>query len=73
MTLRSLIAGGVGMLLLVLFPGLSGAQTSDERMRQLENELLRMRQDVEALKKDRAAAAQPYKFHRYWRQHHRAL
>ena len=62
MTLRSLIAGGVGLLLLVLSPGLSGAQTSDERMRQLENELLRMRQDVEALKKDRAAAAQPYQF-----------
>lgn len=53
MTIQSLIAGGVGMLLLVLQPALSWSQTSEERLRRLE-------QEVEALKKEQAAAKQPW-------------
>src|SRR2546427_13281041 len=59
MRMKALIAVGVGIFMLVLYPGLNWAQTSDERMRQLEQELSRMRQDVEALKK---TTAQPYQF-----------
>jgi hypothetical protein len=59
MIMKSLLAGGVGVLLLMLHPGLPWAQTSDERIRQLEQDLSRMRQDVEALKKE---SGKPYKF-----------
>src|SRR5215831_5404877 len=59
MRMQFRIAVGVGMVMLLLYPSLNWAQTSDERLRQLEQELLRMRQDVEALKK---TAAQPYQF-----------
>jgi len=62
MPMKSLIAMGVGLLLLVLHPGPGWTQTSDERMRQLEQELSRMRQDIEALRKEQAEAAkQPAK------------
>src|SRR5256885_5598810 len=59
MRMQSRIAVGVGMLMLLLYPSLNQAQTGDERVRQLEQELSRMRQDVEALKK---TVAQPYQF-----------
>src|SRR5438445_243433 len=59
MLLKSLIAGGVGVLMFMLHQSLNWAQSSDERIRQLEQDLSRMRQDVEALKKE---SAKPYKF-----------
>src|SRR5215469_961862 len=59
MRMQFRIAVGVGMVMLLLYPSLNWAQTSDERLRLLEQELLRMRQDIEALKK---TTAQPYQF-----------
>lgn len=62
MRMKPLMAVGMGIVMLLLCPRMNWAQ-SDERMRQLEQELSRMRQDVEALKKERAEAGkQPYQF-----------
>lgn len=53
MMMKSLLAVGVGVLTLVLSPGWSGAQSGDnDRIRQLEQDLMRMRQDLESLRHD---------------------
>ncbi|MGE3536644.1 MAG: putative porin [Candidatus Tectimicrobiota bacterium] len=55
MRMKPFVAVGMGMLLLLLCPRVDWAQ-SEDRVRQLEQDLSRMRQDIEALKRERADA-----------------